>query len=129
MKFSIIDLVLSVHFNEFAINQRVDRNDEVLQEVKTWTQFFLAQNYLKNKFPNSKSSDIWLKNQNFQETLNLMIEKNIKYIDINWDLFNGLKITDIPFNALSIDNPYPNILPKILPISNSDLDSLLLNQL
>ena len=129
LKFSIIDLVLSVHFNEFAINQRVDRNDEVLQEVKTWTQFFLAQNYLKNKFPNSKSSDIWLKNQNFQETLNLMIEKNIKYIDINWDLFNGLKITDIPFNALSIDNPYPNILPKILPISNSDLDSLLLNQL
>lgn len=119
LKFAISDLVRDYYLTNEAYSENLHEKDYFINQKNMWTDFFKCQNYLKEKFPDAKSSNDWLEDESFQLELNELLDLNSKDIYINWKELDRLTITDIPFSANYKKEPYSNVTAKILPLTKS----------
>jgi len=127
LKYAIGDLVRDFYLTKKSKEYEFDKDSQVIQQKEMWIDYFLAQNYLKNSFPKAKSSNDWLEDVVFQNGLSKLLNENAKKIEINWDVIQNTKITNIPFHAIYSKEPYQNVVPELLPISKTILDSIFID--
>jgi len=127
LKLSIGDLIRDFNLTKEAMRLGLDEDKFVTQQQHIWTEYFTAQNYLKEKFPDANSSNDWLENDSFQTELDSLIKVEVKDIYINWDELEKINLTQIPFHAIYPKEPYPNVTAEILPITKSQLNKNFIN--
>ncbi|MAJ44225.1 MAG: hypothetical protein CMF96_05700 [Candidatus Marinimicrobia bacterium] len=124
LKIAIDDLVRDYYFTKKSEEYGFDKDKKVIQQKIMWEDYFLAQNYLKDTFPDAKTSTEWLEDYQFQDDLNLLLKDNFKNIEINWDIIHNINLTNIPYHAILEKESYPDLAPNLLPISKTSLDSI-----
>ena len=128
LKLAIGDLIRDYYLTLEAKLKKIEQDQFVISEQTLWTNYFYTQSFLKNKFPNAKSSNNWLENEIFQEEMDQIIFKNRKNILVNWLYLEKINLTEIPLHATYPNEAYPNVTAEILPITKSAIDSALINQ-
>ena len=127
LKLAIGDLIRDFNLTKEAMRLGLNEDNFVTQQQHIWTEYFTAQNYLKEKFPDAKSSNDWLENGSFQTELDSLIKVEVNDIYINWDELEKINLTQIPFHAIYPKEPYPNVTAEILPITKSQLNKNFIN--
>jgi len=124
-KYAIVDLIRDEEINKLAYSYQYDAHPEVIKELEMFNDATLSQLHLKALLDrNNITEDQFEKNTTniLDAYLNTYVDslqnKYFNDIQIDFDVFNQIKITSIDLYTYKKGVPYPSVVP-LFPILTS----------